>query len=159
MRPHGLKGEVTISLDADSPAMWDEVDNVMIEIKGNLVPYFVESVSVRGNKAFLKLDEVETADAADALKGCALYLPKSSRPDLEEDDFYNDEVIGFNVIDSTLGKLGLVKEIEQAAGVRFLIINYAEKEVMIPAHAPLIQHIDRSTKTIQVDLPEGFLEI
>lgn len=55
MRPHGLKGEVTISLDVDAPADWDSLKSIFLEVKSQLVPYFIETISVRHDKAFLKL--------------------------------------------------------------------------------------------------------
>jgi 16S rRNA processing protein RimM len=159
MRPHGLKGEVTISVNADSPADWGSIDTVMIELKGRLLPYFVTSVSLKGNKAFLKLEDVNTPEVAGQLKGCPFFLLKETRPKLERGDFYNDEVIGFEVEDETVGLLGTVEDIEQAGPNRFLIISYNNKEVMIPAHQPLLKSINKSKKKITVSLPEGFLDI
>jgi 16S rRNA processing protein RimM len=159
MRPHGLKGEVTISLDADSPAEWESVETVMIEVKGRLLPYFITSASLKGNKAFLKLEDVDTPEVASQLKGCSLFLLKDSRPKLERGDFYNDEVIGFEVEDETIGLLGIVEDVEQAGTNRFLIISYQNKEVMIPAHQPLLKSMNKSKKKITVNLPEGFLDI
>jgi 16S rRNA processing protein RimM len=159
MRPHGLKGEVTISIDKDSPADWEELKAVLLEIKNQLVPYFIETVSVRGDKAFLKLEDVNTPEAAAQLKGTSLYLTKESRPKLQPRDFYNDEVIGFLVEDETIGVLGKVEEIEQAGPNRFFIIHYNQKEVMIPSLSPLLKSINRSKKKITVNLPDGFLDI
>lgn len=159
MRPHGLAGEVTIALDADSPADWEDAESVLVEVKGRLVPYFIESISLRGDKAFLKLEDVDTVEQAGKLKGCALFFPKDSRPELPPEDFYNDEVIGYAVQDQALGTLGTVEDIEQAGPNRFLIIHYQEKEVMIPTQPPLLVQINRNNKTILVQLPEGFLDI
>lgn len=159
MRAHGLKGEVTISLDIDSPAEWESIETIMIEVKGRLLPYFVTSTSLKGGKAFLKLEDVDTPEAAGQLKGCSLFLLKDSRPKLERGDFYNDEVIGFEVEDEIIGLLGTVEDIEQAGLNRFLIISYNNKEVMIPAHQPLLKSINKSKKKITVSLPDGFLDI
>jgi 16S rRNA processing protein RimM len=159
MRPHGLKGEVTISLDADSPADWTTLKLVVVEINNRLLPYFIQAASVSGKKAFLKLEDVDTPEAASALKGCSLYLPKDTRPKLEKGDFYNDEVIGFQVEDETMGILGKVEDVEQAGPNRFLIISYNKKEIMIPTQEPLLKSINKSKKKISVNLPEGFLDI
>jgi len=159
MRPHGLKGEVTISLDVDSPADWDDLKSILVEINGRLLPYFIKTASIRREKGFLKLEDVDTPEAASALKGCSLYLSKDTRPKLAKGDFYNDEVIGFEVEDETTGLLGTVETIEQAGPNRFLIISYNNKEVMIPTQQPLLKSINKSKKKISVSLPEGFLDI
>lgn len=159
MRPHGLKGELTISLDADSPADWESIQTVMIEVKDRLIPYFITSISLKGSKAFLKLEDVDSPEAAGNLKGCPLFLLKESRPKLERGDFYNDEIIGFEVEDETAGIIGTVQDIEQAGATRFIIVLFNEKEVMIPAHQPLLKSINKSKKKITVNLPDGFLDI
>lgn len=159
MRPHGLKGEVTISLDADSPADWESIESIVLEIKSQPVPYFIERISVRNNKAFLKLEDVNTPEAAAALKGTSLYLPKTSRPKLARGDFYNEELIDFEVIDEELGLLGTVQTIEQAGPSRFIVLSHKMKEVMIPVNGPFIKSINRTKKTVSVALPEGFLDI
>jgi 16S rRNA processing protein RimM len=159
MRPHGLSGAVTVSFDVDSPADWESLQSIMIEINGRLVPYLIESVSLRKDKAFVKLEEVDTPEAAATLKSCAMYLPKESRPQTEEDDFYNDEVIGFEVVDEEAGVLGAVEDIEQAGPNRFLIVQFHGKEIMIPTQQPLLKSINKSKRKINVNLPEGFLDI
>jgi 16S rRNA processing protein RimM len=159
MRTHGLKGEVTISLDADAPAEWESLESVFLEIKTQRIPYFIEAISVRHNQAFVKFEDVNTPEAAAALKGASIYLPKASRPKLAKGDFYNEEVDGFEVFDETLGPIGFIIGVEQAGPNRFLISSHLQKEVMIPVNGPFIKSINRTKKTISVSLPEGFLDI
>jgi len=159
MRPHGLKGEVTISLDADAPADWASLESVFVETKNKIVPYFIQSISVRGDKAFVKFEDVSTPEHAAALKGSSLYLPKTSRPKLVRGDFYHDEIIDFEVIDEESGLLGTVQTIEQAGPNRFIVLSHKTKEVMIPVNGPFIKSINRTKKTVSVSLPGGFLDI
>lgn len=159
MRTHGLKGEVTISLDADAPAEWESLESVFLEIKTQRIPYFVEAISVRHNQAFVKFEDVNTPEAAQALKGSSIYLPKASRPKLSRGDFYHDEVLDFEVIDEELGLLGTVQHIEQAGQNRFVVLSHKTKEVMIPVNGPFIKSINKTKKKITVALPEGFLDI
>lgn len=159
MRPHGLKGEVTVSLDPDSPSDWASLTTVFVDRQNTLVPYFIEHVSVKNDKAFVKFEDVSSPEEAAGLKNLSLYLEKTLRPKLSANDFYDDEIIGFNVDDETQGLLGLVKDIERAGINRFIILDYSEKEVMIPAQPPLVKSINRSKKTVFVNLPEGFLDI
>jgi 16S rRNA processing protein RimM len=159
MKPHGLKGEVTISLDPDSPADWENLKTIFIEKKSQLVPYFIKAISVRNDRAFVKLEDVDTPEYATLLKGGSLYLPKESRPKLAKGEFYSEEVIGFEVFDDIHGPLGFVENVEQAGPNRFLILSYIQKEIMIPVNGPFIKSINKSKKTINVSLPEGFLDI
>lgn len=159
MKPHGLKGEVTISLDATAPANWSLIKTIFIDIKGQFVPYFVEAMSVKGSKAFVKFEDVTSLDDAKKLQKHALYIQKADRPKLQRGGFYNDEVIDFTVEDTNLGVLGRVKAVEQTSQSRFLIVDHNTKELMIPVSGPFIFGINKSKRKITVTLPEGFLDI
>lgn len=159
MKPHGLKGEVTVSVDVDSPADWKSLQTIFIDIKGQLVPYFIERLSLKGGKAFIKFEDVSTLDEAKKLQKSSLYLQKAYRPKLRRGDFYNDEVIGFVVEDATMGTLGNVVVVEQTGQSRFLIVKHNLKELMIPVTGPFITGINKSKRKISVNLPDGFLDI
>jgi 16S rRNA processing protein RimM len=49
IKPHGLKGGVTVSLDADIPNDFSSLETVFLQEAHSLVPYFIESVSLKGN--------------------------------------------------------------------------------------------------------------
>lgn len=159
MKPHGLKGQVTISLDPEAPEDFTPIETVFVEINERLLPYFIEAISLKGNKAFLKFEEVNTPEQAQKICKSAIYLPKSLRPKSDRGEFYDDEVIGFEVLDSKFGSLGKITEIIQAGPNKLLSVDYRGKEVLIPLNSPFIDGINKIRKKIIVTLPEGFLEI
>ncbi len=159
LRPHGLKGEVTISLNPDFPEGISGADAVFLEISGGLVPYFIQSFSAKGGKAYLKLEDVDTIEAAEAISKKPLFLPRSLRPKASTGDFYDDEVPGFTVVEQDLGTLGVVQEVVQAGPNKLLMLHYGQKEVLIPVTGPFIKKVNRTQKQIEVILPEGFLDI
>ena len=156
-KTHGLKGEVTAVFT--EPIELDTVESVFIELEGSLVPYFIHSFSDRGDKAFIKFDDVNTPEQAAALKGSTLFLNKSVRPSLKRGEFYNDEVVGFSVDDETLGTLGPVIQVIESGLNRLLEVDHQGKEVLIPINSPFIKSVNKSKKLIKVHLPEGFLSI
>ena len=157
-KTHGLKGEVTIVMSVDCPDP-ESLKIFFVEINQNLVPHFIQSVSVKGDKAFLKFEDVNTPEEAALLKGCSLYLPKTERPKLSKGEFYSEEIVGFEVIDTENGLLGVVKEVFEHGLSRHLVVVREQKEVLIPTNGPFIQGINKSKKKITVTLPDGFLDI
>lgn len=135
------------------------IDVVLLARTGSLVPYFVTTASVAGGKAFLKLEDVDSIEEANSLKGSTVWLEKAARPKLKKGNFYNDEVISFSVWDENAGELGSVREVQEAGPNRFLIVDRENREVMIPVNGPFIKSIQRDKKKIMVSLPEGFLEL
>jgi len=159
MKPHGLKGEVTIALDADAPEDFSAVETIFVRIKERLLPYFIEDISLKGNKAFLKLEDVDTPEQAQDISKSAIYLPKSARPKSGRGEFYDDEVIGFEVLDTSLGLIGKISEVVQAGPNKLLSIDHQGREVLVPLNSPFIDSVNKSRKKITVTLPDGFLEI
>lgn len=158
-RTHGLKGEVTVAFTPDAPTDWKAIASVFVEQNGQLVPFFIESFSLKGEKAFFKWEEVTTLDHAKALQGCSLYLPKSMRPKSGRNEFHNDEVIGFTLVDKRLGELGDITSVEQHGAQRFLVFAHRQKQHLLPLNAPFLKSVNKTTRRITVELPEGFLDI
>jgi 16S rRNA processing protein RimM len=159
LKPHGLKGQVTVSLDPEAPSDLDEMDTIFVEKNKQLIPYFRSEISISGSKAYLKFEDVNTVDEAQVICKSAIYLPKTSRPKSVRGEFYDDEVVGFQVIDEDAGDLGSVTEITTAGPNKLLTLIHNGKEVLIPINGPFIKSINKTKKTISVELPEGFLDI
>jgi 16S rRNA processing protein RimM len=159
MKPHGLKGQVTIALDPDAPEDFTSIETVFVQVREKLLPFFIEGISLKGNKAFLKLEEVNTPEEAQHISKSALYLPKAARAKSGRGAFYDDEVIGFEVTDTGIGSLGKITEVVQAGPNKLLSVDYQGKEVLVPLNSPFIDSVNKSKKRIIVTLPDGFLEI
>jgi 16S rRNA processing protein RimM len=150
---------VTISIDPETPNDFAALDAVFLANNERLVPYFIQHISVRGSKAFVKFEEVDSPEDAERISKQAIYLPKTARPKSTRGEFYDDEVINFEVTDETAGVLGLITEVMQAGANRLLVLMHEGKEVLIPVNSPFITSINKSKKKISVNLPEGFLDI
>jgi 16S rRNA processing protein RimM len=156
-KAHGLKGEVTVIVT--EPVDLESVESVFIELKNTLVPYFIKELSDRGDKAFVKFEEINTIEQANGIKGGSIYLAKETRPKLKRGEFYDDEVVGFDVEDANLGSLGEVVEVSANGPNKLLVLNYNSKELLIPVNGPFIKSVNKTKKLIKVELPEGFLDI
>jgi 16S rRNA processing protein RimM len=159
LKPHGLKGGVTISIDDDAPNDFSAVKNIFVLEDHRLVPYFIESASIKGNKAFIKFEDVDTPESAAKISKHAIYLPKTERPKSGRGEFYDDEITGFAVEDEVLGALGVIEDVMTAGPNRLLVLNHQGKEILIPINSPFIISVNKSRKRIIVNLPEGFLDI
>ena len=50
-KPWGVKGQLVLFLDVDSPDDYLDLDSAFVEIKGQLVPHFFHIDNINGNKA------------------------------------------------------------------------------------------------------------
>ena len=161
IKTHGLQGEVSILLDVDFPEAYENLESVFVASAGSemLVPFFVEHLVIRQNKALVKFEEVDTIEQAEKLLKAQLYLPLASLPPLEGDQYYYHEVIGFTVTDREHGQLGTVQDVYESTGQDMIVMQYQEKEVLIPINDDIVQRVDKTQQVVHVTLPEGLLEV
>ena len=43
VKTHGLRGELVIFLDVDHPELYQEMESVLVDMNGKLVPFFIET--------------------------------------------------------------------------------------------------------------------
>ncbi len=158
-KTHALKGEIQIVLDVDDPEEYEELDSFFILIKGQLVPHFIEKYNLQGNKAIVKLEDIHTIDAAKNLISCKLYLPLDNLPELDEDQFYYHEIIGYQIVDDQLGELGTIAAVYEMPGHDLLGMQYQGKEVLIPMTDAIVGNVDHEEEILHVNLPEGLLDV
>ncbi len=98
-KKHGFDGRVYIYLDTDEPDHYIDLKMVYIDMGGTLVPYFIEELSIKGNKALVMISDVDSEDA-DNLINKELYLPIDQLPELKGNKFYYHEAKGMVVKDN-----------------------------------------------------------
>ena len=85
-KTHGLKGEITIKLDVVNPADFRDLRYILIEDKGNLIPYFIENQKINGDKMFVQLQDVTKMEQAVVFLGKGVFLPNEMLPELDHNE-------------------------------------------------------------------------
>lgn len=157
-RTSGLKGDLFVVLDVDDPSDYARMDSVFVQVRGTLVPFFIDTVQLRNNGAVVHFEGMDLEQAR-AMVGNELYLPLDVLPKLEGNRFYFHEVIGFEVVDARHGSLGRLREVLDNASQPVLCIDHpGGKEVMIPLIDAFLEKVDRADRRLYVCAPEGLVE-
>ncbi|WP_025763941.1 ribosome maturation factor RimM [Dyadobacter tibetensis] len=160
VRTHGMSGNVVFFMDVDDAYDYDDLETVFVELKGELVPYFIDDLNIqKQNNAIVSLEEVDTIEKAQALVGASLYLPLDELEELEEGKFYYHEIKGYQVLDKELGMLGIVREVYSLNGQDLISMDYKGAEVLIPTAHDIVLKADKEQNTLFVNLPEGLLDV
>ncbi len=159
IKTHGIKGELSIRIDADQPALYARMKTLFIEMNAKLVPFFVKNVSIRNDKAYVMLEDIDSVDKALTLTGKELYLPIEHLPRLRGNKFYFHEVKGFRLVDEVFGEIGPIAQVIEYPGQSVFQAFNSGKEVLIPVHDQFILKVDRRTKTINIKAPDGLIEM
>lgn len=159
-KPHGLKGEVIFWLDVDVPEEYAYLETVLLELKGDLVPYIIESIQIRGKKAIVKLDEVKSIEDTDSLINCNLYLPLDKLPELDGNSFYYHEIIGYRIYDlEEKREIGTIKTVFEGPGHDMFSLEIQDKEVLIPIVDEFLIHVNRLEKIVEMRIPHGLIDL
>ena len=157
---HGYKGEVSLFMDVSDLSKYEDLDHIFIEINASLTPFFIERKKFK-NKGFvaLKLEGIDDEASAKKLLKKAVFLPDTFLECLDDQSFYDYEIIGYKVEDTKHGNIGVVKEVIDNASNPLLSIQLDDKELLIPIFDGLVQKVDRQEKVLTITSPEGLIEL
>ncbi|MDC3354129.1 ribosome maturation factor RimM [Flavobacteriaceae bacterium] len=157
---YSFKGELLVKTDSDNPEDYTNLKSIFVELSTGLVPFFIRKCQLH-KSSLLRIDfeEITNEEEADALIKKNIFLPLNLLPPLEGNKFYYHEVIGFSLTEKDK-EIGIISNIiEQGLQALFEIKGSGGKSHLIPIHDDFIVKVDRKTKTISVQLPEGLLEL
>ena len=159
-KKYSFKGELIISLDTDEPEIYKNLKSVFININGRLIPYFIEkSKSQKKSTLRVKFEDINSEEEALSIINKEVYLPLENLPELKGKKFYYHEIIGYNVVDTNHGNIGLIIKVEDKTSQSIFIIKNNEKEILIPVNDNIIQMINRKNKTIHITAPNGLIDL
>ena len=162
VRTRGLRGEIVADLLTDFPERFEGLEELIaVAPGGGRLSLRLEEHWFQSGRIVLKFAGYDSIEAASALVGYEFAVPEDERVELEEDEFYDWELIGCRVETIEGQMLGHVREVLRTGGdAEVLVIEKAEGagEHLIPLAETICVEIDIENKLIRVDPPEGLLE-
>lgn len=158
-KKHGFKGNLILHLETDEPELYQNMESVFIETNGMLVPFFFETIGPHSkNKLLVKFEDL-TPEEAEKLVNRSVWLPLDTLPELKDDAFYYHEIIGYKVIDSRKGEIGLIKNVNDSGIQALFEIDFDGKQILIPVVDDWILEVNKDEKFIRIETPDGLIEL
>jgi len=121
---HGLQGEVRLKLFTEDLAAYKA-------LSGAGRSFTLKSIRPGPNGAVARFAEIGDRNAAEALRGTELSVPRSSLPPLAEGEYYHVDLLGLPCLvgEATIGTAAMIDdfgagdvlEIEKPDGKRFMV--------------------------------------
>ena len=120
----------------------------------------VDEAKTHSGSVVVKFAGVDDRNAAEALRGVRIFLPRSSFPAASADEYYWADLIGLNVVNREGVGLGCVRDLMATGPHSVLCVEYLDSkedgtntpaERMIPFVAAYVDKVDISGKCITVD--------
>jgi 16S rRNA processing protein RimM len=128
---------------------------------GKPVPFKVEKLQAEANNKFkLNIEDITSGEEASSFKNLTCFVEAKICDDYFAAVETYDYLLGYTVIDNHAGILGKVEDVlENDNGHDNLVVLKDSQEIMIPFVDAIVTNINESEQKIQVELPEGLLDL
>lgn len=162
-KPHGVKGELQVTLDTDRPKQVFRTGSTLAlgDRRGRPTG---RSVVVQRTRPFkdgllVLLEGCDDRDAADALRETTFLIPVDAAAPADADEVPYHLLIGSVVIAGD-DRVGTVREIlEIGEGLLLVIQRPRGKELLVPFVKEMVRSVDRERREVVIEPPEGLLEL
>ncbi len=115
----------------------------------------VREAKEHSDSVVARADGVEDRSGAEALRGCRIFVPRSSFPTAGDDEYYWVDLLGLEVFNREGVKLGTVKDLMATGPQTVLVLEYEEEgkaqERLVPFVAAFVDRVDLKARRIDVD--------
>ncbi len=159
VKTRGLRGELVADLLTDFPERFDNLERVFVVCADNKTSKLdIEKFWFQKDRIIFKFKGINSIEAAEKWRNCAICIPESEAVKLDDDEFFDWELEKCEVETVEGEKIGIVKELMRTGATEILIVTGAEKEYLIPFAKAICVEVDIENKLIRVNVPEGLLE-
>ena len=154
LRPHGLRGDVVLRPLTDHLETLTGANKVYLGLSAS-DPVKVQNIRLHKGNPLLKLEGIDDLNAAVALKGQMICVPREELIPLEEGEYFLHDLVGLILLDHLGNEVGPVEKIMDTGGPPILTGPLPDGgEFMIPFAPGTIDEVDLNGGTIRiVDLP------
>ncbi len=180
---HGLKGEVKIYPYLNPKEDFDCIKSLIVDYKADIdvrssrindntlsvkalsdkrleeSGHKLDIISTRyqKNMVLARFDGLNRIEDVEGFKNHLVYVLKDEIA--EDDGFFYSDIIGFDVVDERLGKIGVISDVTQGAAQDIFSVEKDDgKSFMIPSVKEFIKDIDIDGRKIVVALIDGMME-
>jgi len=140
---HGVAGEVRLKVFAEDLKPYKSFNNGALTLK---------SIRPGGNGTIARIAEVNDRNAAEALRGTELTVPRSALPPLAEGEYYHADLLGLPAVSTDGEALGLVVAIDNfGAGDVIEIERPDKKRFMVPMRPEAVPEWDAERMVVTAE--------
>ncbi len=106
-----------------------------------------------------RIDGIDDRDAAEALRGLRLFVPRAALPPADDDEFYCEDLVGLSAETVDGRALGQVLSVQDFGAGTVLEIGEARaRTVFAPFNRDVVPLVDLAAGRVVIDPPTGLLD-
>jgi 16S rRNA processing protein RimM len=154
--PHGIKGEVKVKSFTEIPEnlfVYEEffLGNQTKPIKLKLVRKIKQNL-------ICIVEDIKTRNEAEKFKNLILYVRRDNLPLLKDDEFYQRDLLDFQVYNLERHNLGFVTSFNDFGGGLLVEVEKNKKRFYLPIGKPFLKDINYKDKEVILNIDPGFIE-
>ena len=154
--PHGIKGEVKVTSLTEIPEnlfVYEEffLGNQTKPIKLKLVRKIKQNL-------ICIVEDIKTRNEAEKFKNLILYVRRDNLPLLKDDEFYQRDLLDFQVYNLERHNLGFVTSFNDFGGGLLVEVEKNKKRFYLPIGKPFLKDINYKDKEVILNIDLGFIE-
>ena len=155
-RPHGVRGEMIMSVMTDFPERLKPGTEVYLGPGHD--PVTIKSIRHHNRGVLIALEGYNSREEVDPLRNIEMFVRAEDRPPLPEGESYLHEIIGLQAVTDEGETLGVVADwLETGANGVFIVRDEEGREILLPDIDEVILKIDLEAGQMVVHLLEGLL--
>ena len=148
--PFGVQGWIKLRPFTESSDGLARHAGWWLETREGWKEFALEDFAARPGNTSAKLAGVGDREAAEALKGAEIAVPRAALGEATKGEIFWIDLIGLAVENLRGERLGEVAELFETGGTSVLVLK-GERERMIPFVEPYVKSVDREAGRITVD--------
>jgi 16S rRNA processing protein RimM len=160
-RAHGLRGEVRVIPLTDDPKRFHRLVECVLwdASRDERETRRISTARRHGEAVVVRFEGCETPEAAAALRGRLIALPRENALPPPEGRFYPWQLEGCRVVTEDGREVGHVTGIEHAPAQDLWVVADGATERLIPAVPEIVREVDLASRRVVIRPPEGLLEL
>ena len=160
-KSHGLDGQFSIKLDFSEQfcTVFTELSTIYI---GSTTKKSIITNAFINNNIFLKtkIQEIQSREGVKSILQKKVYIKNGEHKKIDEALKKITELLTYKMVDKIKGEIGNVTKIDFNRPQPIIYVESSSNNIiLIPFVKEFIVNINKKNKLINVDLPEGLLEI
>ncbi len=149
-KPWGLKGFTHFHPYNVNSVVLEAGLSVLLGKEGKLRRVGVAAVMKAAGKVVVRLSGVDSPEGARALTGQSLFVPRSSLPPTDPNEFYVHDLVGCRVMDADGKELGMCTDVFPTGSNDVLVVGQGREEILVALHDQFVEEVNLQSRWIRL---------
>ena len=153
---HGINGELKLKSYTQAPENIFLYDKLFIENFDH--PIELKFIRKTKQNIICKIENIKTRNDAEKLKGLKLFVTRDSLPKLKDDEFYQSDLLGFQIYNLKRESFGLIVSFNDFGGGLLAEVKNFDKTFYLPMGNKFLEKINYEKKEVILNLDINFIK-